>query len=356
MQKQLMILALLLLAAPTVIGGLFLKTDRLGKNILFRWVSGQFLLWAGFQLICVPLVLRGERFGHLVQLFLGYLAALTLLAAALEIQSFVKREKVPSSREAQKSDSGRAGSGELLWIAFWGILLFQLAQAVRLVYEDADDAYYVAVAGIAEQSDTMFQRLPYTGASTGLDARHGLAPFSIWIAFLARLSGMRTVAVAHTVLPVVLIAMSYSIYYLFSVQLFPKKKRQRPLFLLLVEVLVLFGNHSVYTAEVFLLGRLRQGKASLGSLVFPFLLLLALLLMRKIQEREKISVGYYLLTGAAATAGCLCSTLGSLLACLLIGAVGLFAAACYKRLGTMFALAACCVPCVAYAFLYLVLG
>ena len=34
--KQLFLLALLLLAAPAVIGGLFYKVDKLAENLLFR--------------------------------------------------------------------------------------------------------------------------------------------------------------------------------------------------------------------------------------------------------------------------------------------------------------------------------
>ena len=56
------------------------------------------------------------------------------------------------------------------------------------------------------------------------------------------------------------------------------------------------------------------------------------------------------------TTGCLCSTLGALLVCMLIGVTGLCAAVCYKKWKFLFPMAACCVPCVVYAGLYLILG
>ena len=43
----------------------------------------------------------------------------------------------------------------------------------------------------------MYQKLPYTGMSTELDVRHGLAPFPIWIAWLSQMTGIATVAVAQ---------------------------------------------------------------------------------------------------------------------------------------------------------------
>lgn len=357
---QLLILALFLLVIPAIVGSLFTYWEKDGGGLVFRWVSGQFLLWAGFQLISVPLILKQQSFRWMVWLFLGYTTAMVALAVAA---GMLRRKKgigtslrPPGSGGAKGAKGKKRGEGMLLWLVFWGLLLFQLVQAVRLVYEDSDDAYYVAVASIAESSDTMFRVLPYTGGATLLDARHGLAPFSIWMAFLARVSGMQTVILAQTVLPVVLIAMAYGIYYLFSVLLFPEKGGQRPLFLIFAEILVLFGNYSVYTTEVFLIGRSRQGKASLGSIVFPFVLLVSLMLLQKLQEREKVPAGYYLLLAAAAAAGCLCSTMGAMLTCIIIGIVGLLTAAFYRKWKVMFLLAVCCIPCIIYGFLYLIMA
>lgn len=346
---QLLILAVLLLAAPTVIGGLFAPVDKIGEKILFRWVSGQFLLWAGFQLICVPLILREQRFERLVQLFLGYMAALTLLALAVEIQRRVKGKghgAVSFRGLLQRKEGG------ILWLLFFGLLVFQLVQAVRLAYGDTDDAYYVAVSSITESSNTMYQILPYTGGGTMLDIRHGLAPFPIWVAFLARMSGMPAVTVAQVVLPVVLIAMAYGIFYLLGGVLFPEKGGKLALFLVFTELLVLFGNYSIYTVENFMIARSRQGKAALGSLVIPFLLLLLLVLLRRLEEKAKRSWLLYLSIGTATLTGCLCSTLGVLLVCLATGTAGLLGAVCYRRFRVLFPLAACCIPCLCYGIVY----
>ena len=53
---QSLILAFLLFAVPTVVGGLSAKVlEKKGgkRDICFRWVSGQMILWAGFQVISV---------------------------------------------------------------------------------------------------------------------------------------------------------------------------------------------------------------------------------------------------------------------------------------------------------------
>lgn len=349
---QLLVLGLLLFAVPIMIGSLFSHMDKISEGILFRWVSGQFLLWAGFQLICVPLILKESSFGFAANLFTGYLLALILLALGVGMKRYAKG----LGRQSGFYGNGRKGNwqeGSMLWGVFFVLLIFQLIQAVRLSYADTDDAYYVAVSSVTQTSDTMYQVLPYTGGTTELDMRHGLAPFPIWIAFLARASGMQAVIVAKVVLPVMLIGMAYALFYLLGGMLFPEKGRQLAFFLIFTELLVLFGNYSIYTVENFLIARSRQGKAAMGSIVIPFLLLLLLQLMKKLQEGERIPSALYLLIGAAAVTGCLCSTLGSLLVCLMIGVAGLLGFIFYKKIGTLILLAACCLPCVGYAVLYL---
>ena len=76
---------------------------------------------------------------------------------------------------------------------------------------------------------------------------------------------------------------------------------------------------------------------------------------KKLQEKQRIQVSFYLLLGAAAVTGCLCSTLGAFLVCLAVGIAGLLGALCYKRIRVLFPLCACCVPCAAYALIYLLL-
>ncbi len=352
MVTQVLILAFVLLVVPIFAGGCVSRVDGMQGNLVFRWIGGQFLLWAGFQVICVPLILKEREFGELVNFFWLYMVALALLAAARQIRRW--RGKVKAGVSRIEGFVGRKSLGEMiLWAVFWGVLLFQLVQAVRLAYADGDDAYYVAVSAITQDAETMYRKLPYTGGETGLDVRHSLAPFPMWLAFLAKVSGMPAVTVAHVVLPVVLISMGYAVFYLLGVRLFPDKRSRLPIYLIFVELLVLFGDYSFYTMENFMIARSRQGKAALGSIVIPFLLLLLLIWLKKLQEGEKVPMRLYLLFAAGATTGCLCSTLGALLLCMMLGIVGLLGAVCYRRLRSLFPLAVCCIPCVCYALLYL---
>lgn len=77
---RIVLLGIILLVIPALVGTLFLGADRHTGNLPFAWISGQMLLWAGFEVITVPLVLRAATTTRMVHLFAGYMAAMTLLA------------------------------------------------------------------------------------------------------------------------------------------------------------------------------------------------------------------------------------------------------------------------------------
>ena len=344
---RLLWLAVLVLVLPACVGNCFAGVDKPHKNIVFLWISGQMLLWAGFQLICVPVILTEGRLEQVVLWYGVYITGLLAVSAVL----WFRNHKGPKAVWTQKPDREVV----ILWVIFGVLLLLQLVLAVVMVYNDGDDAYYVAISTAAQESGKMYQKLPYTGMSTELDVRHGLAPFPIWIAWLSQMTGIATVAVAKTLLPVALISMTYGVFYLIGSRGLSQGKNL-PLFLICTEVLVLFGDYSFYTVENFMIARSRQGKAALGSILIPMIFFLLLLLFRRLQEKQKITVGFWILLTAVMTSCCLASTMGALLACMLMGVAGICGAIAYKNRKILPPLAACCVPCIIYAGMYLVLG
>lgn len=350
---QSLILAFIMYGLPIMVGGCLVGAceggmrdgvgdKKQGSKMVERWIVGQMLLWAVFQLVCVPLVLREEEF-HLVVKTFGVLSAL------LAVAGVARWMKVRKALQTSKAEQSKINP---LWIVFGGILVFQLIQAVRLAYGDGDDAYYVAVSAITENAETMYRKLPYTGGSAELDIRHGLAPFPIWIAFLARVSGMRAVSVSHVAVPLMLIPMTYGIFYLLGCRLFRGREKLLVPFMIMTEILVLFGDYSLYTVEHFMLARSRQGKAALGSIVLPMLVFLLLVLLEKLQEKQKLNPGYWVLLCSVVITGCLCSTMGAFLLCLMVAVTGLCGAVCYRNWKVLVPMALCCVPCVYYMLIY----
>lgn len=355
--SKIMILAVFLIVLPWSAGEFFtgLLKPRGYQRVLsvisgfcVRWLCGQFMFWGLFQLIGVGFILKEKSFALLVPV---YLVLVLLLSLAGFVAGMIRR------RKRLEPVAGEEGEKKVLvlWLVVGVLLFLQLVQAVRYTYADGDDAYYVAVSAITENAETMYQKLPYTGGTTEVDIRHGLAPFPIWIAFLSRISGISAVSTAHVAVPLVLIPMTYAIFFLISDFLFRGKKNaawSRAVFMIFTEVLVLFGDYSLYSVENFMLARSRQGKAALGSIVIPMLFLLLFALLERMEKGGSQGELYGLLFWVVLT-GCLCSTMGAFLLCLLIGVTGVVSAICYRRWKILIPLALCCVPSVLYAVIYI---
>lgn len=336
-------LGILPLGVGTIFAG---KNCNYQNSIVFRFMAGNMLLWAFFQLICVPCIIRQESFTLVV---LDYLVAglvLFVLGCICYRKNplFIKR-----GRAMAKSERFR-------WMIFGCLLALQLVCAMILAYADGDDAFYVAVSEITGDSNTMYQKNPYTVGAVELDIRHGLAPFPIWIAFLSRISGIHTAVMSHIIVAAYLIIMSYLAFYLVGKQLFLKKRESVPLFMNVLALLVLFGDYSSRTPENFMIARSRQGKAAIGSIIIPMLLFLILVILNSIQEEKKLGLKKWLLLTSTVIAACLCTTLGTFLSCILIGCVGICALFVYKKPAPVAKMALCCIPAVGFALLYFVLG
>lgn len=341
---QLFILAVVLLVVPFLAGGTFPKADKGVYGILFQWICGQILLWAGFELICVPLILVAGNFRPVVRLFLLYMAGTVVLAVLCGIW---RKRKAPTPLSLSvTNDRNQDTLSIVLWCCAAALLLLQLILTCILAYEEGDDAFYFSISTSTNDSDTMYRKLPYTGASTDISARHSLAPFPIWIAFLARISGMHPVVIAQIVLPVVLSLMSYSIYLLIGRHLLSNSPGKLPLFMVILECLVLFGGYSLYTAENFLLVRLSQGKAVLANIILPFIFLMFYILLEQLQKTKTSGSGYWLLLACVMTAGCLCSTQSIQLTGMLFGIAGMCTIISYRKWKLLLPMAGCVViPC-----------
>lgn len=348
------ILFIWLVGIPVLIGAIpaFFAAGR-KYSLAFMWTSGYMIAWALFQLLTVPFVLAhiSQGFLAVVRLYACCTLALAVLGLLMLILSRRRRGALAAVEGKEHSD---AKPRRIYWGIFAALVALQMILAVVMTYGDGDDAYYVAVSTLTENSKTMYELMPYSMGNTGLDLRHGLAPFPVWIAFLANISGIRTVSVAHVAVPLALIPTTYLIYYQIGNQLLDRDRNREklPLFLCFTAILTIFGNCSIYTMENFMLARSRQGKAALGSIVIPMLILLFLMILGRVEKGRKEQWTLWLLLAATVTAACLCTTLGTMLTCLLLGVTSVCSALVYRRPGLLIKTGLCCIPAVAYTVLY----
>lgn len=318
-------LFLWLMILPFCAGGLFCRKKN---RISFggQWLWGQFLLWAVFQIIAVYFIINEETLDdtiHMYKMIAGVLAAVGLFIT------------LKLCTNGYKSISNE----QFLWIrkhtwlsgVFMTLWLVQMLALIFLAVNDGDDAYYMAIASVAESSGNMYTANVYAFGGTELTYRYALAPFPIWIAFLSKISGVHTLVIGHIILGMTLVTMSYVIYAQIGKELFGDNYRKRIQMLIWIAVLFIWGNTSSHTAESFLLLRSRQGKALVAGLVFPAMIYLLIKVGHALEQNRKILFREYLLATAIILTGCLGSTLGGVLVILLWGSGLLFLAIGYKK-------------------------
>ena len=196
-----------------------------------------------------------------------------------------------SSYEFEAADPEVAKKHKLETCIYWGIffalLAFQMVMAILMASFDGDDAYYVVESLTAQQADVMNTIHPYYGISTSLDIRHALAVITMWIAFIAKVSGVHATIVSHTVIPLIVIPLVYLVYVEIGKSLFRKKQEFVPVFMIVVSFLMIFGNVSIHTPATFFLMRTWQGKAIVCNLVFPLIFWIFFEMMEKKEEQTE---------------------------------------------------------------------
>jgi hypothetical protein len=345
---------------PAVAGTIFISVWRpVVSSIPGRFaaclVSGQLLFFAVFQAVTVPLILKGKTLPDVLR-FMKPVVGVILAAAVILFVIRLFRERGKKTETPAPAPVERTRPEIALWVLAALLLVLQLVMNVLMTYADGDDSFYIAIATAAEVGGKMYAAVPYTGIGADLDFRYALAPFPVWISTLSRLSGVAASSVAHVFFSGEMILLGYVSYGLLGKLLLRERKQYLPLFLVGLEVLVLFGDVSSMTPENFLLARSRQGKAALATLVIPMLIVLLYLLVEHLQDKEKFGFLHWVLLGAAIMTACMCSTLGAALCVLLLGCAGLCSAVMTRKIRHLPLLILVCVPCLVYGGLYLMLG
>ncbi len=327
------------------------------NTVSFAFGSGYILMWAIFQLMAVPFILKEAAFPYLEFAF-----EITCLPIALAGFVFLGLHVIKPGIAIWKRNGGKRpgilkpGKENLPSIILWGLflasLLFQMLQAYRLAYADGDDAFYISLSTSTNLNEGMYRVIPYTGSTTELDFRHGLAPFPMWVSFIAAKCSVNAAVAAHSLMPLVLIPLTYVIYLETGRLLCRGKKKFLPVFMIFVSLLQVFGNYSIYPVSTFLLTRSRQGKSALGNVILPFLVLVLLRMADEIKEQGKAGWQNVFWLTAAMTAGCLCSTMSGFLCCMLVMLTsGLFLLV-YRKPKVLWQGMVSCLSGIIYAFLY----
>ncbi|SFC77585.1 DUF6077 domain-containing protein [Butyrivibrio sp. YAB3001] len=302
-----LIIALWMFIIPFLIGILvngMLPTVRRTVGITF--ILGYMVYFAIFEVIAIPCMLHYvyNAFSYCTKYYM--IVCLILSALGIGKSIFVLKKEgwtylsiFPGETHATSHDllSPRSDprmlrlsfslESRIYWGIFAVLLLIQVILAIVMSSFDGDDAYYVVESLLAQQADVMNTILPYVGTTTTLEIRHALAVITMWIAFLARVSGIHATIVSHSVIPVLVIPFVYLVYVEIARILFRRRQEIIPVFMLIISMLMMFGNISIYTPATFFLTRTWQGKAMVCNLVFP---LIAWVFLWMLEDSRRTSI------------------------------------------------------------------
>ena len=215
------------------------------------------------------------------------------------------------------------------------------------------DAYYGVQGVIAQQMDSLYRFDAYTGSSAPLDVRHALALIPIWEAFIGRMSGMHATVIAHSVIPLVFLPLTYLLYFRIGKSLLSDKKEMLPMFMIVLALIQMFGNVSIFTNETFLLTRTWQGKSVAGNLVLPAVVWLFLCLFDKKEKQEN---AYWILLACVNLAAGVSSSLAVMLSALLVAGFAVLFAIKERRVCILVKAGLTCIPSALYVLVYLMIS
>ena len=332
---ELLLILLWLLIFPFIIG--ILITNQILKekctDLLLTYVCGFICMLAVFYILVMPLLFFNIPLHILVICW-------STVMLILCVCSLILNRKV--LKHIFRIDFTQFRKNCLLSILIIILVLGQAFVLVRYMHEDADDAFYVANATTSVATDTIFRYDPYTGElfNTYM-SRYVFSPFPIFIALISKLIIIHPTIVAHTVLPAIFIPLSYIILALIGKKLFPQKTEAVMYFLLFLCVLNVFGNVSIYTNSSFLLFRIWQGKAVLANIVIPCIAYFSYRAMS-----DKSGKGEWLVLFGCVFSACLASSMGIVLAPIILVCLGLIFAVRNKHIQTFVYSILCCTPCI----------
>ena len=327
--KPMMILHIFM-AFILILSAFFAGVIHNKKTIIGSYLYGQIFMWAVFQTIAVPLVLLKAPFILLVIVY----------SLVLIVFLFLGLKSIPAL--IKSFDLSRINVPLILALI---LIVGQMLVYFLGMHLDEDDARWIAEANDAITKNAMYLHNPATGAYTGEFVgevmKDVFSPWSMYIAFFAKVTGINAAIVAHTILAPLLLAISYMVYHEISKILF-KGKTEVGLFLLSVAVINLFFGGNRHTQSVTSLIRIWQGKAIVAAIMIPMVFMLFLNMKEATHKHEssdeeetQIKKGCanrsnWLWIMVAGCSGCLFSGMGIAISALMIGVLGAYTIVCKK--------------------------
>lgn len=326
---------------PYLLGLLFAHFSKdanysLSKNLLF----GYMLIWSILQITAIPAIYLKMKFS----IYAYIIYAIILIGVFVSI--FLNRKAFKNIILKKIS-----------WLKTrpWLPLIVLFLIIIQTVYlslanlGDHDDSFYVATAETALETNTLMEYNPYTGdLYQSVPSRYVLSPFPVFVALISNILNIRAATTAHTLLALILIPLAYTVWYLIGNIFFKNNTSKTSVFMLIVMCILVYSGYSVYNQGMFMHIRIWQGKAVLTAIILPFIFYQGLCISQKVMTTYK-----WILLFLSMFASCFVSSMGIMLAAIMLGVIALTDAFLNKSIRNWKNIILCCIPNILFAFIYI---
>ena len=325
--------------------GIWAESDTAGLKIGRNLSYGFMVMCLFFVVPAIPMIFFHAPFHVLKYTWVFLMAAICTASVILSIRIPGKKTAQPMNTDdtdgegsaegtdsivitENKVDLESVGRGEVkkkridaftacIWIAAAAVILFETGLLTVRMHTDTDDARFIVDAMEALSKDTMLEYNPITGIHHGIPVGEQLkdlsAPYPIFIALLSSLTGLHPAIMAHTVMPLLFIPLSYVVFNMIGGVIFKEDIKKKGLFLFFLSLIHLFSFETIYSAGYTLLTIIWQGRSIVAMIMLP----LTWYLLLRMGDRDSTDVRDYVLAGISALANAMLSNMGSLFALVL---------------------------------------
>lgn len=307
-------------AVPFFMGNLAFSLpgrERKGVKVTETVAFGFLFMCVLFLVMAVPMIFMRAAFHLLVYLW----TSVTALLCVLSVFLFIRKRGYRQIGEASRSFLNGLSADHFtpaVWISAALIILFEACLITFNMHIDTDDARFIAEAMEAVEKDTMLLHHAITGKYVGFvpgeQIKDVTSPYPLFIALLSELYGIHPAITAHTVLPPLLIFLSYIVFDMIGDFLSGSDIKKRGLFLLFLSIINLFSFETIYASGYTLLTIIWQGRSVCAMIMLPLLWYVLMI----VSEKESIGAPEYFAVVISSLGNTMMSSMGSIFAPILI--------------------------------------
>lgn len=241
------------------------------KSKMLNFLYGFITLFAINQLILTPCILLHTSFNIAFYTTLVIDLLLVLLSFFMNDSNTVR---------LKKSEIG-------LMVIVGMFVTFQMVLSTLVYKSNADDSFYVSLSTSSIDNEAIYMEEPSMGCKSDVSLLMIMEQIPSWelqIAIFSKISTISPPILCHSVLPMIIIFISYIAYY-FLARVFFNKKHAK-IFLIILSIIFLFTGFSTRFRPGYLLLRAWQGKAIFLNIGLTMIIALLIKLDKRINKRD----------------------------------------------------------------------